>query len=301
MTTRQETYSAHINRVTTYISAHFTEALHLDDLARIAGFSPYHFHRIFKNITGESLNDFVVRRRLERGVALMRANRSAQLTHIAIESGFSELSVFSRLFKQHYGFAPSQWDRRTPLQLSKIRQAQNGLPLYTADALEQMKDNLELAVQLRDLPAQTIAYIRIANAYTQPQQIMQAFLDLTNWAKVHAPGGTLIGMSEDDPEVTPPEQYRYDVCVTVPASTKPEAYISVRKLPACRIAAIHCVGDIALVDRTWQFLYRHWLPCSGYLPDNIPAMEIYVRTPDEIGWETFDIDCAVAIVPELTF
>ena len=298
MTTRHETYSAHINRVTTYISAHITEVLRLEDLAPIAGFSPYHFHRIFKNITGESLNDFVVRRRLERAVALMKANRSAQLTHISVESGFSELSDFSRVFKQHYGFAPSQWDRSTPLQLSKIRQAPSGLPLYTADELEQLKDNPELAVRLRDLPEQTIAYIQIANAYANPQQIMQAFLDLTEWAKVHAPGGTLIGMSEDDPEVTPPELCRYDVCMTVPTATQPPANMSVRTLPACRIAAIHCVGDITLVDRAWQYLYRHWLPSSGYLPDNLPAMEIYVRTPDEIGWETFDIDCAIAIVPD---
>lgn len=297
MTNRHETYSAQINRVTTYISVHITETLRLDDLAQIAGFSPYHFHRIFKNSTGENLNDFVVRRRLERAVALMKANRSAQLTHIAVESGFSELSVFSRLFKQHYEFAPSQWDRITPLQLSKIRQAPSSLPLYTPAELEQMKDAEAFEVRLRDLAEQTIAYIRIVNAYANPQQIMQAFLDLTSWAKVHAPGGTLIGMSEDDPDVTPPEQCRYDVCMTVPAATKVPAHLSVRTLPACRIAAIHCVGDIALVDRAWQYLYQHWLPYSSFLPDNIPAMEIYVRAPEEIGWETFDIDCAIAIVP----
>ncbi len=297
MTPRHDTYTAQINRVTTYISTHFMDVLRLDDLARIAGFSPYHFHRIFKNSAGESLNDFVVRRRLERAVALMKANRSASLTNIAVESGFSELSDFSRVFKQRYGITPSKWDRSTPLQLSKIRQAPSKLPLYTANELDQMEDISEFNVRLRELPEQTLAYIRVTNAYANPEQIMRAFTDMTSWACTHAPGGTLIGMSEDDPDVTPPEQCRYDVCMTVPASTKPEAHISLRTLPACRIAAIHCVGDIARVDRAWQYLYRHWLPYSGYLPDNIPAMEIYVRTPDEIGWETFDIDCAIAVIP----
>lgn len=300
MVNRQNHYTAPINTVTTYISENIAKVLRLEDLARIAGFSPYHFHRIFKTVTGENLNEFVVRRRLERAVALMRAQRSTHLTRIALECGYSELSDFSRVFKQRFGIAPSAWDRRSSLQLSKISQASASLARYTADELGQMAASRSFDVQVRDIPEQSIAYVRVTNAHAQPQAIVQAFKDLTEWSRNRAMGGTLIGMSEDDPEVTPPEKYRYDVCLTVQAATKPEPPFSIRTLPGHRAAVIHCVGDMALINRAWQYLYRHWLPESGYLPDNMPAMEIYVRTPDEIGWETFDLDCAIAVIPIAT-
>jgi AraC family transcriptional regulator len=297
MAAHKDAYEAQINRVTTFISAHIDTPLRLDELARMAGFSPYHFHRIFKNVTGETLNEFVVRRRLERAVALMKADRSARLTQIALACGFSELSDLSRVFKQRYGFPPGAWDRSIPLQVSKIRQAPDGLRHYTADELAQMEASAEFDIQLREVSEQTIAYIRVENSYENSQKIVRAFKDLMQWALAHAPGGRLIGMSEDDPDVTPPAQCRYDVCMTVPDGTKPQAQISIRTLPALRLAVIHCVGDIALVDRAWQYLYRHWLPRSGYLPDNIPVMELYARWPDDSGWEQLDIECAIAVLP----
>ncbi|HEX6035853.1 MAG TPA: hypothetical protein VFY83_15550 [Anaerolineales bacterium] len=45
-----------------------------------------------------------------------------------------------------------------------------------------------------------------------------------------------------------------------------------------------------------QYLFRYWLPRSRYQPANLPGMEIYRRQPIELGWETFDIDCAIPIV-----
>jgi DNA gyrase inhibitor GyrI len=65
--------------------------------------------------------------------------------------------------------------------------------------------------------------------------------------------------------------------------------------PACQVATVRCVGDLAQEDRAFQYLFRHWLPRSRYQPANLPAMEIYRRQPVELGWERYDMDCAVPV------
>ena len=66
--------------------------------------------------------------------------------------------------------------------------------------------------------------------------------------------------------------------------------------PACEAAVVRCLGDIQQEYRILQYLFRYWLPRSRYQPANLPGMEIYRRQPIELGWETFDIECAIPVV-----
>ena len=99
-------YSRRINRVIDYIKDHLTEKLPIAKLARLAHFSPFHFHRIFRSAVGEPLHTFVRRMRLEKAVFRMMHGPKTTLTAIAIQSGFASSSDFSRAFKQTYGFSP---------------------------------------------------------------------------------------------------------------------------------------------------------------------------------------------------
>jgi AraC family transcriptional regulator len=288
-------YLRRIHLVLDYIRAHVADDLSLDRLADVAAFSPFHFHRIFTALVGETVNQCARRLRLERAAALLKADPRMSIGMAALECGFESPSGFSRAFKRHFGITAREWDRRTPLNNSKNGQVLSGFPLYTDDELAEMA----LRVEIRALPAQPMAYIRVANAYSNPARIINAYERLTAWYA--GCGGRrsdtlLIGMSQDDPEVTPLKLCRYDLCLTVPPHWTATGDIDGRELPACHLAVIHCVGDIYAVDRAWQYLYRYWLPRSRYLPDNLPAMEIYRRQPDEIGWETYDIDCAIPVV-----
>lgn len=101
---------ARINRAIDFVVRHLGEPLSLHDVARAAKFSPYHFHRVFRALTGETLNQFVKRLRLEKALALLAHQRGKTLTEIALASGFSSPSDFSRCFKQRYGVAPSGFD-----------------------------------------------------------------------------------------------------------------------------------------------------------------------------------------------
>lgn len=130
-------------------------------------------------------------------------------------------------------------------------------------------------------------------------------------------------MSQDDPAITPSEKCRYDLGVAFPEKFADLGIVgeiirsrqgtgrsllmpnraecenfglTIRDLEAETVAAIHCVGDLSLVDCAWQYLFRIWLPASGYQPANLPAFEVFARTPEDIGWETFDLHACLPLV-----
>jgi AraC family transcriptional regulator len=292
-------YLQRINAVIDHVRGHLNDDLSLDTLARVAGFSPFHFHRVFKSITQETISDMVVRLRLERAASLLRATPELSITDAAFDCGFRSAAVFSRAFKKQFGMNARQWDRQSPLKNSKNGQVFDDLSRYTVEHLSGFAGQPEFEVQIRSIPEQRLAYIRVYDSYSQFSKVGEAYYSLLEWYR--SMGGrlentTLIGMSQDDPEITPLKLCRYDWCLTVPTGWRAEGEISMQTLPACQVAAVRCVGDISQEYRALQYLFRYWLPRSRYQPANLPGMEIYHRHPIELGWETFEIDCAIPVV-----
>ncbi|HSL46995.1 MAG TPA: AraC family transcriptional regulator [Anaerolineales bacterium] len=299
-TSQENLYIQRINAVIGHVRENLNEDLSLDSLARVAGFSPFHFHRVFKSITEETISDMVVRLRLERAAVLLRSSPELSITEAAFASGFKSGSVFSRAFKKQYGLNARQWDRQSPLKNSKNGQVLERFPRYTLETLSDFAEQDEFEVRLRSLPEQRLAYIRVYDSYSQFSKVSEAYYRLIGWYRQR--GGslekaTLYGMSQDDPEVTPLRLCRFDWCLTVPVDWQAEGEVSMQSFPACRVAMIRCVGGFEQEVRALQYLFRYWLPRSRYQPANLPGMEIYRRQPIELGWETFDIDCAIPVVP----
>jgi AraC family transcriptional regulator len=296
---QENLYIQRINAVIGHVREHLTEELTLDALARVAGFSPFHFHRLFKSITEETLSDMVVRLRLERAATLLRSTPRLSVTEAAFACGFKSVSVFSRAFKKQYGLNARQWDRQSPLKNSKNGQVLEGFPRYTLEKLNDFAEQEEFEVQIRSLPEQRLAYIRVYDSYSRFSRVSDAYHRLIEW--YCQKGGSLentilYGMSQDDPDVTPLRFCRFDWCLMVPDDWQAEGDVSVQTFPACQAAVIRCLGDIMQEYKALQYLFRYWLPRSRYEPANLPGMEIYRRQPIELGWETFDIDCAVPVV-----
>src|ERR1700730_13139993 len=107
-TASQREYAARINRVLDHIHENLGEELSLSQLAGIAHFSEYHFHRIFRSLMGEALNEFITRLRLERAIWMLRHTPGYDLTAIAVECGFNSLSNFSRTFKKYFDVSPGR-------------------------------------------------------------------------------------------------------------------------------------------------------------------------------------------------
>jgi AraC family transcriptional regulator len=295
----EQVYLSRINRVIDHISTHLADPLPLERLARLAHFSPFHFHRIFRSLVGEPVHAFVRRLRLERAVFQMAHGPPATLTDIALGAGFGSSSDFSRAFRQAYGFRPRDYSRERFLETSKIRQDLWANARHNLARLPRARNPDRFQVRLVDRPAQRVGYVRVIGGYNA-DKILGGFDRLMDWGRRHGlvPGAILIGMSLDDPEITPMARYRFDWCLELPDGLTPNGNLGV--IPASRFAVLRCRGDIHKVDRAWQYLFHSWLPRSGYQPTHEPALEVFRAHPLEVGWAAFDIDCCVPVKPLAT-
>jgi len=103
---------AFFGRITAYIEANLADDLRLADLAKLAGYSPFHFHRLFARAVGVTPRRFVEQRRLARARTLLE--RGYRVTDAALEAGFEGPAEFARAFRRVFGRPPSRWPRRRP-------------------------------------------------------------------------------------------------------------------------------------------------------------------------------------------
>jgi AraC family transcriptional regulator len=312
-------YHGRVNRVLDHIGQHLDGDLSLARLSQIGCFSPFHFHRIFQAVTGETLNSHVRRVRLERAALLMKTSPRKRITDVALESGFAGTAEFSRAFRSHFNRTASSWDRRSPLEKSKICKAAEMLSFYALEELERWKAAGNVQVELGRFSAFRYVYTRVFAPYGNTR-LVDAYHALISWLAARETDirdVVVIGMSLDDPAVTPSENCRYDMGVAFPkkpgdgmlaeiirsrggkSAAIPDGAecggFSIRDFAPQHIAAIHCAGDLGHVDRAWHYLYRVWLPSVSFEPADLPAMEVFVRLPEEIGWEIFDLKTCIPV------
>ena len=113
----RQLYNRIINKTEDYIETNMSKKITLKEAAANVNMSEYHFHRIFKKYSKETLNEFVLRFKLERSAIFLVVNKSISITEIAYNYGFSESSSYSRAFKKHFGISPLKF--RTEQDLSR--------------------------------------------------------------------------------------------------------------------------------------------------------------------------------------
>jgi AraC family transcriptional regulator len=116
----REEYISRINRIIDYIESNLDQDLSLETLAGIANFSRFHFHRIFRAMMSETLNQFIQRLRLERAASWLIDNPKKSITVVALDCGFSGSATFARAFKDAFQMSASEWRSRGHQYQSKI-------------------------------------------------------------------------------------------------------------------------------------------------------------------------------------
>jgi AraC family transcriptional regulator len=291
-------YVDRVNRAVDYVTRNLGRPLRLEDVARAACFSPYHFHRIFRGLMGETLTSFVKRVRLERSVYLLSHREGASLTAIALACGFSSSSDFSRSFRSHYGVAPSQFDIES-FRRSGREAMEASTPPEERHKLKRLPagENPDgFVVTLRNIPARRVAYIRVHRPY-ESDHAAQAVERLLAWADGRGlAGGQWLGYQWDDPEIVALDKCRYDVGVEVPDITLADGEVSITTFSPCLVAEIDIAGSIDLEMRALHWLYFTWLPRSGYAPAHEPAFEAWNGRPFAHGREHFELRVQLPIV-----
>ncbi|MEL6590567.1 MAG: AraC family transcriptional regulator, partial [Bacteroidota bacterium] len=251
MSEHRADYQGRINRVMDYIDGHLDQKLDLDTLAEVAHFSRYHFHRIFRAMVGEAVNQYVQRVRIEKAATLLTMQPKTSITEIALKCGFSSSATFARAFKEAFGVSASEWREGGHLTQSKIRKTdrKNGKSndkdgkeafyevVYLGGVFGKhlqwkiMKNEVKIAqVEVQDLPAMEIAYVRHLGPYNGRSELFASLMNqLIQWGAprglVNFPQTQMMSIYHDDPSITDESQLRLTVGMTVPAETKAEGEI----------------------------------------------------------------------------
>jgi AraC family transcriptional regulator len=292
-------YVDRVNRAVDHVTRNLDQPLRLEVVAKAACFSSYHFHRIFRALMGETLAAFVKRVRLERSIYLLSHRNGASLTAIALACGFSSSSDFSRSFRAQYGAAPSRFDieqfrlsGRKALEIASTPPGERN----KLDRLPAGKNPDGFAVNLRNIPARRVAYIRVHRPY-EGDGVVQAVKQLLAWAEGRGLADRQwLGYQWEDPEIVPLDKCRYDVGVEVPAGTNADGEVSINTFAACLIAEINIAGSIKVELRALDWLYRTWLPSSGYAPAHQPGFEAWNGRPFAHGMEYFELRVQLPVV-----
>jgi len=289
-------YRRRINQVIDYLNDNLDRSVSLEELASVAFFSPFHFHRIFVALMGETLNTFTNRMRNEKAARLLKFSKKS-IEEIATECGFSSSATLWRSFKQYFEVSPGKYRKGEQIKNSKIRKDLLPIIQYHCNMTQEKLEHL-FPVQIKQLPERRIAYIRVTDAFKEGV-VITAFNNLINWSKEVGlyKFGTIFGMSKDDPEVTPKEKYSYEACITLPRDFEVnlDSPVQMTILPACKYAFTKVSGDINLVAAGINYLFDIWLINSDYECETQPGLEVFLSKENVCNWSHFDLELGIPV------
>jgi AraC family transcriptional regulator len=278
----RDVYVERMHRVSAYIDQHLDQFLDLETLAEVAHFSPFHFHRLFSALMGETLGAYLRRRRCEVAATRLLAQPKLSVLRIALDVGFGSAEAFTHAFGVRFGCSPTSWR----LQQSTERAANsnpdqaNSKPdqVPPDDAIKNgvpIKTETPMKVQIVERKPVQIAYLRRVGPYGHP---LGAFWQTQVYPWMVANGligQPRYGISLDDPRVTAPEQCRYDAGCEIAAGVLARGDAHRTTIPGGRYASLSFRGVVADFDPAWDALLRDWLPSSGLQLDSRPMFEYY--------------------------
>jgi AraC family transcriptional regulator len=259
-----------------YIENHLDEPLPLDDLAKIACFSPYHFHRIFRGMVGESVKEHVRRLRLERA-AFRLTNTNRSVIDLAFDAGYDTHESFTRAFGRMFGMPPSAYrqdcrpDRASVVSKTTASMLERQLPTTTG---EQTVD-----VRLENCEPLRVAFVRHVGPYRECGAAWEKICKFAVEQGWHSPDIKCIGIGHDFPDVTEPDKIRYDACLTVDDRFKATGEIGVQKIPGGLYAVVTHRGPHEKLEETYHQLFKEWVPTCGRELRSFPSFEVYQNDP----------------------
>jgi AraC family transcriptional regulator len=267
-------YRACINVVTSYIHSHIDGELQLERLAGLAGFSPFHFHRIFAALMGETVAEYV--RRVRLGAAVQRLLHSTEpVTEIALAVGYETPAAFTKAFRQRFGIVPTA--------LRTMDRAEAYALLLEQPAVNTLKRR-KMNPEIRTLPDQRVLYARGIGMidYKFYQAAEEAFTLLMTYLREHDLMDKFtvrLGITPDDCNVVPHDQCRFDAGVVLKdgVHVQPAGKVGMQVLSGGRWAVFQHKGPYDTLWQSWNVAYRDWLPRSGETPRNVPPVELYVN------------------------
>lgn len=275
-------YLVSVNKALQFIEVSLDQDITLEAVSAVACYSPFHFHRIFKTVTNETLNGYISRKRIEKAASILLHRHEVSITEISSRYGFNSNSSFTRSFKKFYSQSPSAFRQQGPSQFSKIGEIESkigqvykNLEAYFCD-MNNLKNWIEMnaKIEIKEMPELKLAYVTSIGH----QGIAGAYDTLVKWAK---PNGILnladtkmVTIYHDSFKITSQEKVRVSACVTLnkPFNAAAEVGLTAIEKGRCIVAS----AELELKDfgNAWKGLFV-WMADNGYKKAERNPYEIY--------------------------
>lgn len=267
----EQNYRERVARVVAAIVAEPMAEHRLDELARLANFSPFHFHRVYCSIAGETVAATVRRVRLALATRLLHEGRES-ITQVALAVGYDSPQAFTRAFGQFTGQSPS------------VFQQQMQAAILDGGAARRAPD-----IRIVERPAQRVQALRHhgpASTIPHTQRLLRVLArgrPVTQW----------LGVASGDPE----DALAFAYCAAAEAQDPwtDESEIEALDIPAGRYAVHTLAGPYSRINAAIDALFAHWLPDSGFEPDDRPTLEHYLNSPRQVAQADLRTDLLIPI------
>lgn len=279
-------FSQRFEQLLRYIDTHLEAELSLAELAGRACYSPFHFHRLFKSITGETLLEYVTRKRVERAALLLLHQPELRMADIATQLGFQSDATFSRTFSKAYGQSPSAFRKQYQGQYRKIGKTQRKNEQESAWAeayfrhVKQLQNWMHMHAQpyVAQRPALHLAYL----PHTGVEGIENSFQKALLWAQAHQlliqPNIHMCRAFHDSFKVTEAHQVRMSIGVAAPSPLPTDGGMHALLLPEGKYLVGHFTLHIPEFEQAWTGLFMQLHELGLRKAEGAPY-ELYLNNP----------------------
>jgi AraC family transcriptional regulator len=283
MNNTESFYIQKINLAMDYIEENFEKKITTPELARISAFSEYHFHRIFKAITGETVNRYVKRLKMAKSRRVLQLDNKP-ITEIALDYGYKSSANFARDFKQYFNESASH--------IRKHGSKGSLIPDIPVD--------LNLThIGFRNYPAFKVIYKRVLTGYN-PVEIQKSFQELLEWIyknKLAFEDVRSFGIGYDDPDYIDPEKCRYDACVSlqkeIPLNVEP---FNIKIIDPGKCIVFLFEGKGKDFEKSWDYVFQTVIHKEGIRPGDKPHFEEYLHS-DRFNEGIFRANLCLPVLP----
>lgn len=258
-------YETRVLRVIEHVHANPAEQLDVERLAAVAALSPFHFHRVFRALTGETLAGMVRRVRMDRA-AVALTHGTAPIAEIAAAVGYPNVASFTRAFSEVHGMPPGAYRERGKYRATTMT-ISTGVKTVTHPVTIRTETPRKLAGLLHTGP-----YPEVGAAFDRLWATLSA-RSLAEQTKGMA------AVFHDDPSAVAPEALRSHAGVFVDAGFPTEPPLEMLDLPGGRFAVMRYTGPYSGLTAAYDAFYCDWLANSGEEPGDAPVFEVYLNSP----------------------
>lgn len=293
-----------IERALTFIATRLSEPLTVTQVAKHVALSEAHFQRQFHEAMGETVGQFVTRKRLETAALRLAYEPETPITTIALSSGYSSSSNFGKAFAAYFGVSPTQVRQpgegaapRLGKLLARYGKVLDSNALYTSPReddvvlVQSEAERWNARVRFETSPGHTLACLASPEGY-DPTAVQATWNELIGRARQLGLCDDEVdawGIAQDSPNLTAPDRCRYYAAVPCAAGVSVPAPLFTTVMQAGRYAVFRYHGQVALLSDAYRSIYSCWFRVSSVAPEDFAPFEHYVGNEPEDGYVDMEI------------